>query len=102
MHSHSHHDADAEEEDHHHHDGKNWFEFLVIDEENSVYIVFNMLITILCLVSVYYYGSMAGFRYSDESVQDLRITFTIEAIFFLHMVLQFFVNTKKLDDSNSK
>jgi hypothetical protein len=61
-----------------------------------------MLVSILCLFSVYYYGSMAGFRYYEDSSHDLTTTIVLEGIFFLHMFLQFFVNTKKLDGSLKK
>lgn len=93
LHHHDHDDGD--DHDHHHDSDKAWYEFLVINEENLLYVLFNMLVTILCLVSGYYYGSMAGFRYSDvnaNSYYNRVIILSFESIFFVHMLLQFFVN----------
>ena len=84
--------SDHSEEENHDHDHEHefempWYEYLVIDEENLLYICFNMFVTILCLFSVYYYGSMAGFRYLEDSTHNKTTTIILESIFFLHMLL---------------
>lgn len=74
---------------------KHWTEMLVFSHESKGYLMFNFLITILCLVSSYYYGSIAGFRYSLKSTDDLDhllMQIIIEGIFLIHFILQFFLD----------
>jgi len=62
---------------------------LIISSESKIYILFNLFITILCLASSYYYGSIAGFRYSKVESEDfdhLIIQISIESIFLIHFV----------------
>jgi hypothetical protein len=49
----------------HGHAKRPFYELLVISENSEWYTIFNLAVTFLCLFSVYYYGSIAGFRYSE-------------------------------------
>ena len=53
---------------------------------------FNQMVNILCLISSYYYGYVACFRYHDNhATQFIVITSAFEFIFLIHMALQFLV-----------
>lgn len=71
---------------------RSFFDKIIISETNKWYQSFNILVTVLCLVSGYYYGAIAGFRYTNLEIRDeFNITLQIfaEIIFFIHMCLQF-------------
>ena len=82
-----------DEEDHPH--KKHWIDIFIISSESKIYILFNLFITILCLASSYYYGSIAGFRYSNVESDDLDhliIQITFESIFLIHFIAQFLLD----------
>ena len=86
-------DDESEEEGHHHHDIK-WYQSFVICPETRSYIVLDGLVTFFSLISGYYYGTIAGFRYSELDAMDSRnfnIHIVFESIFFIHMFMQFFL-----------
>ena len=52
------------------------------------------IVTFFSLISGYYYGTIAGFRYSELDAMDsrnLNIHMVFESIFFIHMIIQFFL-----------
>lgn len=68
---------------------------LIISSDSKIYILFNLFITILCLVSSYYYGSIAGFRYSLVDTFDMDhfiMQVSFEGIFLIHFIIQFFLD----------
>lgn len=75
----------------HEHDGDNKFWSLIyIKHDNKVYILFNVVITSLCLISSYYYASLVGFRYSaggEIDVDHETPTLIFEIFFLIHMIL---------------
>ena len=65
-------------------------ELLVISENSEWYTCFNIFVTILCLISGYYYGAIAGFRYSEletHSKGHYTVQILLETIFMIHMFL---------------
>ena len=90
--------------DSHGHSRKKLIELLVISENSEWYTCFNIFVTILCLISGYYYGAIAGFRYSDlETNTNFHYNFQLflEIVFLLHMILQFFVEVRVQGKSES-
>lgn len=90
-------DDDESEDEHDHHEESKWYEHLIICPDNVVYMGFDMLVTVLCLISGYYYGTMAGFRYSDLDALDttnFNIQIVMESIFLVHMLCQFFLEIR--------
>ena len=70
----------------------------MIHYDSKVYMVFNVLITCLCLISSYYYASLVGFRYSSNGDIDIDFhttTFVFEGFFLVHFITQFFLEYKK-------
>jgi hypothetical protein len=68
---------------------KHWTDMLIVSSDGKIYIMFNFLITILCLVSSYYYGSIAGFRYTLVTSGDLDhmfMQYAFEGVFLLHFI----------------
>jgi hypothetical protein len=74
----------------HHHDGDSKFwDMIYIKHDNKAYMAFNVLISINCLVSSYYYASLVGFRYSAGGEIDVNYevpTMVFEVMFLLHMI----------------
>jgi hypothetical protein len=63
--------------------------------------VFNILITILCLFSSIYYASLVGFRYSSNGEIDVNFktpALVIELVFLIHLLLQFILEYKEEGD----
>lgn len=77
----------------HDHDGNSSFwATIFIRCDNKWYLVFNILVTALCLISSYYYASLVGFRYSSGGEIDVDYelpTLIFEGIFLVHLITQF-------------
>ena len=72
-------------------------ELLVISENSEWYTCFNIFVTMLCLISGYYYGAIAGFRYSELETNTsfhINLQLFLEIVFLLHMILQPFVEIR--------
>jgi hypothetical protein len=79
---------------HNHPSHNGLWDSVYISHDNKLYLFFNMLVTIICLVSSYYYASLVGFRYSAGGEIDVNFkvpTMIMEGIFLLHMITQFFL-----------
>ena len=59
---------------------------LVFSEENLLYLFFNFIVSVLNLVSSYFYIYLAAFR-SETSDEQMQIVITFECIFGFHMLL---------------
>jgi hypothetical protein len=58
--------------------------------DNFPYMCFNILISALCIISSYFYASMAGFRYTFEDSEKTRllaIMLVFETFFLIHFIL---------------
>jgi hypothetical protein len=69
-----------------------WTDKIVISHDDVHYIRFNFFIQFLCLISCFYYGSIAGIRYSEFdsfSISNLSWMGYFECMFFVHMATQF-------------
>lgn len=74
-----------------------WTDKIIIDLDNQYYSKFHFFIQFLCLISSFYYGSIAGIRYSEYdsfSVKNLVIMSLFEVFFAIHLIMQFFVAYK--------
>jgi len=65
---------------------------IIIGEHNKPYIIFNVLVSAICLISSYYYGYLSCGRYIEGNGGEFgareRVTTAIfEGIFFIHMLL---------------
>ena len=82
----------------HSHDGESkLWQIIYIKHDNKLYMMFNVIITMNCLISSYYYASLVGFRYSAGGEIDVDYkgpTLAFEILFLLHMITQFMVEYK--------
>ena len=69
------------------HEDKFNINMLIFNEDNIFYQIFNIIISIICLFSSYFYVYVAAFR--TLKIQDslLSWSYFFESLFFLHMVL---------------
>lgn len=77
--------------------GEGFWYRLVIYHDSKTYMLFNVFITCLCLISSYFYASLVGFRYSAAGEVDVNYrtpTMIFEILFAIHMITQFFVEYK--------
>lgn len=73
-------------------------DMLIFSENNSVYQVFNIMVSFLCLFSSYLYLYIAAFRFSDiieekgteKHVPYFFYTLIIEVVFLFYFSIQFF------------
>ena len=82
---------------HSHSSGNGLWNYIYISYDNKAYVVFNVLITMLCLVSSYYYASLVGFRYSSGGEIDVNYeipTIIFESLFLVHMLSTFLLEYK--------
>jgi len=74
----------------------------MIPEDNLPYLFFNSLVSVLCIISSYYYLYIASFRY-DSKFESESAGFTtmiiFESVFFVHMMLQFILEYR-IEDKN--
>lgn len=85
-----------------HDDMRPWTDKIIISSDDSRYENFNFCVQLLCLFSSFYYGSIAGIRYSEYdsfSTKNLVIMCLFEIIFSIHMLMQFLVSYK-IDGDN--
>ena len=78
-------------------DMRPWTDKIVIGQEDKNYDRFHFFIQILCLISSFYYGSIAGIRYSEYdsfSVRNIVVMSFFEIMFIIHMMMQFLVAYK--------
>ena len=78
-------------------DMRPWHDRIIIDLDNKKYDRFNFFIQLLCLISSFYYGSIAGIRYSEYdsfSTKNLVIMSFFEIMFIIHLLMQFLVAYK--------
>ena len=71
---------------------KPWSDRIVISQHNKIYEKFQFFINFLCLISSFYYGSIAGIRYSEfdaKGPSNLIWMLSFEGIFFVHLITQF-------------
>ena len=71
---------------------------LIICPNSPIYRCFNCFVTICRLISCYIYGYLAAFRMSQHSSPLMEsLVWPLEGIFFIHCILQFFVEYKDED-----
>lgn len=78
-------------------DMRPWTDKIVIGLEDKNYDRFHFFIQILCLFSSFYYGSIAGIRYSGYdsfSTRNIIVMSFFEIMFIIHMLMQFLVSYK--------
>lgn len=66
-----------------------WTDKIVIGQDNVYYDRFHLFIQFLCCISSFYYGSIAGIRYSDfDSFSTKSLTWMgfYEVCFIIHML----------------
>ena len=86
----------------HTHEDSSLWDKVYISYDNKAYLLFNLIISVLCLVSSYFYASLVGFRYSAGGVIDINYktpTFVFESFFLAHMVTQFFLEYKNIGEA---
>ena len=74
-----------------------WWDMFIIGHRNTLYMIFNILMCVICIISSYFYASLIGFRYTFEDSERQKLLNTMivyESFFFLHFVLQFFLEFK--------
>ena len=74
-----------------------WWDMFIIGHRNTLYMIFNILMCVICIISSYFYASLIGFRYTFEDSERQKLLNTMivyESFFFLHFVLQFFLEYK--------
>ena len=72
-----------------------WVEMIIINHEGRFWINFQFFVSVLCLVSSYYYCSIVCFRYSNtDHIERVYLIASFESIFFIHIVLKFLVDYK--------
>ena len=67
----------------------------IISRDEKIIKVLEIVVSALYLISSYFYGYMAGLRYSDftdDSQWFLSMTLFFELIFLFHMLLQFLID----------
>ena len=65
----------------------------MFEDSQPVYQIFNVVISVWCILSGYLYAYLAAFRDSrfDDQYQHLEVlALFIELIFLLHLIVQFF------------
>jgi len=79
-------------------------DYLVFKASNKYYGMFNVAVSVNCLVSSYTYLYFAAFRWVEDPDSDRFIlTLIFEGVFFIYMILQFFVdNTPAYQDSSNE
>ena len=62
---------------------------LVFQETLPIYVIFNLLVSFICIMSGYLYAYMAAFRGTDNHSLDFneKIALSLEIIFTTHIVL---------------
>jgi hypothetical protein len=81
-------DESSEDDGHGHHVEIKWYDKLIICDSHTGFLFFDAYVTVLSLLSVYYYGAIAGFRYSTLDAYDktnTNIQMFLEITFVLHM-----------------
>jgi hypothetical protein len=69
--------------------GNGFWQMIYISHDSKLYLVFNVFITTLCLVSSYFYASLVGFRYSSNGEVDVNFHSTslvFEICFLIHFL----------------
>lgn len=92
--NHMHHGKDEDNAEIAHEQSKKpWIDKFIISQMNTAYIVYNIFICILCIVSSYYYASFIGFRYiynlEEERIKMIINMAVFEGFFLIHFLLQF-------------
>lgn len=73
-------------------------DFIIISELNPLYHLFEVLITMLCLVSSYIYAYIAAFRlHQDMNQTAYKLSYIFETMFFIDLILNFFVEYQPED-----
>ena len=73
-------------------------DFIIISELNPLYHIFEVLITMLCLVSSYIYAYIAAFRlHQDMNQTAYKLSYIFETMFLIDLILNFFVEYQPED-----
>ena len=78
--------------DDHHHNEESFSKKIIISETNQLYMVYKMCVTILCLVSSYFYGFLSMNDYNklpDLSYRNTNVVMIImfETVFLIDLIL---------------
>lgn len=76
-------------------------DFIIISELNPLYHIFEVLITMLCLVSSYIYAYIAAFRlHQDMNQTAYKLSYIFETMFLIDLILNFFVEYQPEDSKH--
>ena len=65
---------------------KPWWDCMIIGHRNTVYLIFEIFMCALCIISSYFYASLIGFRYTFKIGERERVMITMlvfESLFLI-------------------
>lgn len=77
---------------------KGFSDFIIISELNPLFQIFQVFITVLCLMSSYVYAYIAAFRlHNDMNESVYKLNYFFETMFLIDCILTFFVEYQPED-----